>query len=229
MSDETQATMRQFDRLNDEVADLRNRLDQALGVVAAVKAELSGAVEDIRSRRRQFAQLGADEKYLEGLDDAFSLASNRRSAVLASVSGAVEGAGVELVHWVGDAPTSLHGNGAGSFTRTSRDLRQVTCHLCQTLLAREDPPVAEHEQEVRAEDERQYARLTPASGNGPWHIVKSADRHGYPMWAACGVDLEVGPGAIEVRLEKRILKPDLVERGRKCRRCFAARTPEAGS
>lgn len=40
------------------------------------------------------------------------------------------------VHWVGEAPTSLHGNGAASFDRTTRDPAGVTCALCQTLLAR---------------------------------------------------------------------------------------------
>ena len=40
------------------------------------------------------------------------------------------------VHWVGDAPTSLHGNGASSFERTTRDAAAVTCMLCRTLLAR---------------------------------------------------------------------------------------------
>ena len=41
------------------------------------------------------------------------------------------------VHWIGDAPTSLHGNGAGSFARTTRVEAEVTCKLCLTLLARE--------------------------------------------------------------------------------------------
>jgi hypothetical protein len=41
------------------------------------------------------------------------------------------------VHWVGDAPTSLHGNGAASFTSGSRDADEVTCSLCLALLARE--------------------------------------------------------------------------------------------
>jgi hypothetical protein len=40
------------------------------------------------------------------------------------------------IHWVGDAPTSLHGNGATSFKRTTRDPAEVTCKLCLTLLAR---------------------------------------------------------------------------------------------
>lgn len=43
----------------------------------------------------------------------------------------------EPVHWVGDAPTSLHGNGAASFARTTREVAEVTCRLCLTLLARE--------------------------------------------------------------------------------------------
>lgn len=41
------------------------------------------------------------------------------------------------VHWVGDAPTSLHGNGASSFKRTTRNADEVTCRLCLTLLSRE--------------------------------------------------------------------------------------------
>lgn len=43
----------------------------------------------------------------------------------------------DAVHWVGDAPTSLHGNGAGSFARATRDPAAVTCPLCRTLLERE--------------------------------------------------------------------------------------------
>lgn len=43
------------------------------------------------------------------------------------------------VHWIGDAPTSLHGNGAASFDRTTRDPADVTCPLCLTLLARPEP------------------------------------------------------------------------------------------
>ena len=41
------------------------------------------------------------------------------------------------VHWVGEAPTSRHGNGAASFERTTRDCAEVTCSLCLTLLDRE--------------------------------------------------------------------------------------------
>ena len=43
----------------------------------------------------------------------------------------------DAVHWISDAPTSLHGNGAASFERTTRDPAKVTCRLCLTLLARE--------------------------------------------------------------------------------------------
>lgn len=46
----------------------------------------------------------------------------------------------EPVHWAGEpgeGPTSLHGNGASSFARTSGDEDEVTCKLCLTLLARE--------------------------------------------------------------------------------------------
>lgn len=43
----------------------------------------------------------------------------------------------DAVHWVGDAPTSLHGNGAASFERTTRDPAAVTCSLCRALLAQE--------------------------------------------------------------------------------------------
>lgn len=49
----------------------------------------------------------------------------------------------ERTHWVGDAPTSLHGNGAASFTHTTRDPSEVTCVLCRTLLARESHDVGE--------------------------------------------------------------------------------------
>jgi hypothetical protein len=45
----------------------------------------------------------------------------------------------EPVHWIGDAPTSLHGNGAASFKRTTRDVAAVTCRLCLTLVARNHP------------------------------------------------------------------------------------------
>lgn len=41
------------------------------------------------------------------------------------------------IHWVGDAPSSLHGNGAASFTLTTRDPKKATCRLCLTLLARD--------------------------------------------------------------------------------------------
>lgn len=41
------------------------------------------------------------------------------------------------VHWVGDAPTSLHGNGASSLERTTRNGAEVTCKLCLALLERE--------------------------------------------------------------------------------------------
>lgn len=37
-------------------------------------------------------------------------------------------------HWIADAPTSLHGNGAGSFERTTRKVSEVTCRLCLSLL-----------------------------------------------------------------------------------------------
>ena len=43
----------------------------------------------------------------------------------------------EPVHWIGDAPTSLHGNGASSFERTSTNPAEVTCRLCLTLLAQD--------------------------------------------------------------------------------------------
>lgn len=43
-----------------------------------------------------------------------------------------------VTHWISDAPTSLHGNGAASFNLTARDSSQVTCNLCLKLLARDD-------------------------------------------------------------------------------------------
>jgi hypothetical protein len=42
------------------------------------------------------------------------------------------------IHWVGDSPTSLHGNGAASFARTTREIDLVTCSLCVILLARKE-------------------------------------------------------------------------------------------
>lgn len=50
----------------------------------------------------------------------------------------------EVVHWIGDAPTSLHGNGAASFEHTSRDPAEVTCGLCLTLLARNEQCIEGH-------------------------------------------------------------------------------------
>jgi hypothetical protein len=44
----------------------------------------------------------------------------------------------QTIHWVGDAPTSLHGNGAASFARTTRSAADVTCRLCLSLLARKE-------------------------------------------------------------------------------------------
>lgn len=44
----------------------------------------------------------------------------------------------EPVHWVSDAPTSLHGNGAASFERTTRDRAEVTCRLCRFILRRDE-------------------------------------------------------------------------------------------
>jgi hypothetical protein len=54
---------------------------------------------------------------------------------------------VKYIHWVGEAPTSLHGNGANSFARTTRNVPEVSCPLCRTLLARtvtRDTHPAEH-------------------------------------------------------------------------------------
>ena len=52
----------------------------------------------------------------------------------------------EHIHWVSDAPTSLHGNGAASFALTTRDPLKVTCRLCASMLLRvmlgEDDEVA---------------------------------------------------------------------------------------
>jgi hypothetical protein len=45
-----------------------------------------------------------------------------------------------IVHWIGDAPTSLHGNGASASEHTTRNSAEVTCRLCLTLLAREAVP-----------------------------------------------------------------------------------------
>jgi len=42
------------------------------------------------------------------------------------------------IHYIADAPTSLHGNGAAALEpHTTRDAAAVTCRLCLTLLARE--------------------------------------------------------------------------------------------
>lgn len=48
----------------------------------------------------------------------------------------------EDVHLVGDAPTSLHGNGAASFNQTMRDVTRVTCGLCRVLMRRGGDPYA---------------------------------------------------------------------------------------
>ncbi|MDF2991880.1 MAG: hypothetical protein K0S37_2394 [Microbacterium sp.] len=48
------------------------------------------------------------------------------------------------VHWVGAAPTSLHGNGASSFKRTTRDPAEASCSLCITLIRRGDHLRAGH-------------------------------------------------------------------------------------
>lgn len=53
-------------------------------------------------------------------------------------SSTLQSTAPEAVHWVGDAPTSLHGNGAASFNRTTRERARVTCGLCRTLLARSE-------------------------------------------------------------------------------------------
>lgn len=39
-----------------------------------------------------------------------------------------------VVHWVSDAPTSLHGNGSASSKLTTRFVPAVTCRLCLSLL-----------------------------------------------------------------------------------------------
>lgn len=44
----------------------------------------------------------------------------------------------EPIHWISDAPTSLHGNGAASFDHTTRNASEVTCRLCNHILAKED-------------------------------------------------------------------------------------------
>lgn len=61
----------------------------------------------------------------------------------------------DAVHWIGDAPTSLHGNGAASFERTTRDAAEVTCKLCISQIALETPTSA---QEAR-DDEREADRI----------------------------------------------------------------------
>lgn len=48
------------------------------------------------------------------------------------------------VHWVGDAPTSLHGNGAASFELATRDQAEATCKLCRTILDRQTEEEANH-------------------------------------------------------------------------------------
>lgn len=40
----------------------------------------------------------------------------------------------EAMHWVSDAPTSLHGNGAASFARTTHVRADVTCQRCLSIL-----------------------------------------------------------------------------------------------
>lgn len=46
----------------------------------------------------------------------------------------------EQVHWGDETarPTSLHGNGAGSFSHTTLSRDEVTCGLCKYLLHKHD-------------------------------------------------------------------------------------------
>lgn len=48
----------------------------------------------------------------------------------------------DAVHWgsVNARPTSLHGNGAASFDRTTLNWHAVTCRLCLSLRGSEDVP-----------------------------------------------------------------------------------------
>lgn len=56
---------------------------------------------------------------------------------------------IEERHWVGDAPTSLHGNGASSFAATTPNRSEVTCKLCLYHLDR----IEAEEQTNRTDDE----------------------------------------------------------------------------
>lgn len=53
---------------------------------------------------------------------------------------------LDPIHWIGDAPTSLHGNGATSFAHTTRDAAEVTCKLCLSQLAL-DPILTQYEEQ----------------------------------------------------------------------------------
>ena len=44
------------------------------------------------------------------------------------------------VHWIGDAPRSLHANGPASFEHKTRNKSDVTCRLCLTDPPRPTPP-----------------------------------------------------------------------------------------
>ena len=74
--------------------------------------------------------------------------------------------GYNPVHWIGDAPTALHGNGAASFERTSRDVGEVTCRLCLTLLDRE------RRRATHQPSEREYT-----GGIVPTHITDKIAGH----------------------------------------------------
>ena len=86
--------------------------------------------------------------------------------------------GYNPVHWIGDAPTALHGNGAASFERTSRDVGEVTCRLCLTLLDRERRRATHQPAEPDAKQvgtSPEHANETPES----WHVPDILDLKGY--------------------------------------------------
>jgi hypothetical protein len=79
-----------------------------------------------------------DQSKING-NEAEVLTSARQLIVTLAALGAVRPApepeSPKVVHWVGDAPTSLHGNGASSFEHGTREASEVTCKLCISLLS----------------------------------------------------------------------------------------------
>ena len=65
-------------------ADIAWLLAEVERLQTAQDAALTGALEDIRERRRNFRRLNADPQYLAAMDDAFGLVNNRVRALAPS-------------------------------------------------------------------------------------------------------------------------------------------------